>query len=85
MATKMSADATTGALDPRRLVKIRLHRDKHSGKGVSVNVNNHSYFIPRGEVVEVPYFIKEVLDNSAAQDENTARLIESLGEAAQEL
>lgn len=80
----MSAKANA-AQDPRRMVRIRLHKDKHSGKGVYVNVNNYSYFIPRGEVVEVPYFIQKVLDNSAAQDENTARLIESLGEAAQEL
>lgn len=68
--------------DPWRMVKIKLHRDKRSGKGLYVNVNNHNYFIPRGEAVEVPAFIAAVIENSAKQDEETARLIDSLTESA---
>jgi len=65
--------------DPRRMVKIRLQMDKKKGKGLYVNVNDHRYFIPRGETVEVPYYIKAVLNNSAKQDEETAKLIDELG------
>lgn len=68
--------------DPWRMVKIKLHRDKRSGKGLYVNVNNHNYFIPRGETVEVPAFVAAVIENSAAQDEETARLIDSLTEGS---
>jgi hypothetical protein len=70
------------AADPQRMVKIKLHKDKRSGRGLFVNVNNHSYFIPRGEVVEVPYYIAAAIENTIAQDENTARMIESLTENA---
>lgn len=68
--------------DPHRKVKIKLHKDKRNGKGLYVNVNNHNYFIPRGQTVEVPYYIAAVIENSANQDENTARLIESLSEGS---
>lgn len=68
--------------DPNRIVKIKLHKDKNSGKGLFVSVNNHRFFIPRGVVVEVPYYIAAVVENMAAQDENTARMIEALTEDA---
>ena len=68
--------------DPHQLVPVKLHLQKHRGNGVYVNVNNRNYFIPRGEVVEVPYYVAAVLENSAKQDEETARMIEGLGENA---
>jgi len=70
------------ASDPKRMVNIKLHREKNKGKGIYVNVNNHNYFIPRGEVVSVPYYIAAVLENSALQDEQTARMIETLSAGA---
>ena len=63
--------------DPHRKVKIKIPREKNK-PGVYVNVNTHSFYIPRGEVVEVPAYIAEVLENSAKQDESTALLIERL-------
>ncbi len=66
------------------MVKIKLHRDKNSGKGLFVNVNNRRYFIPRGEVVEVPLCIAEVIENSAAQDEHTAAMIERMTQGEEE-
>ena len=78
----MSVKSQATTVDPYSLVKIKLHKDKRNGKGLYVNVNNHNYFIPRGEVVEVPYFIAAVINSSAEQDENTARLIESLTESS---
>lgn len=74
--------AATPANDPWEKVMVKLQRDRKSGKGVYVNVNNHNYFVPRGELVEVPRFVAETLEHSANQDENTARMIERLGERA---
>jgi hypothetical protein len=64
--------------DPKRMVKIRLSLNKKE-KGIFVSVNNHRYFIPRGEVVEVPAYIAEIIENSQKQDEETIRYIEGLG------
>lgn len=64
-----------------RLVKVKLPRYRNK-KGEYANVNNRNYFIPRGEVVEVPYFIAAILENSMNQDEETARLIDSLSQGA---
>ncbi len=73
----------TASNDPRRLVKIKLHRDKNCNSDVFVSVNNYRYQIKRGEVVEVPQFIADVLNNSAEQDEHTAELIDQLSANAE--
>ena len=73
----------TASNDPRRLVKIKLHRDKNCNSDVFVSVNNYRYQIKRGEVVEVPQFIADVLNNSAEQDEHTAELIDQLSATAE--
>ena len=48
-----------------------------------VRVNGRNYQIRRGEEVEVPLEVAEVLEHSAAQDEITARRIEAAAGAAQ--
>jgi hypothetical protein len=64
-------------------VKIRLFKDNARYKGdVFVSVNGRNYQIRRGEEVEVPAEVAEVLEHSAAQDEITARRIERAGEQA---
>lgn len=80
MATKATVKTNTPETNTPevRMVKIKLARSRKDGKGQYVNVNNHSMWIPRGEVVEVPYYIAEVLENSAEQDERTAAMIDSL-------
>ena len=65
--------------DPMEPVKIKLARKK-GVKYQYVSVNNHSYQIQLGVEVDVPRYIKEVLDNSVQQDEHTAELIEQLTE-----
>ena len=75
--TQNPETSETQAKDPYRKVKIKIPREKNK-PGVYVNVNTHSFYIPRGEVVEVPAYIAEVLENSAKQDESTALLIERL-------
>lgn len=76
---EQSQEQTQPRDDPNRLVKVKLRFDKNNkSKGMYVNVNNHNFFIPTGKVVEVPYYIAAVIENSANQDENTAALVESL-------
>ncbi len=64
-------------VDLNALVRIKLTKARgQKGKGKFVRVNDHRYFIPYGEGVEVPQFIAMVIENSMAQDEQTERLIE---------
>lgn len=59
-----------------KMIKIKLFKDNGEYKDdVFVSVNGMRYQIQRGVEVEVPDFVKEVLDNSAAQDSRTAELI----------
>jgi hypothetical protein len=44
-------------------VKIKLPRIKGAEDQVFVSVNNYTCIIKRGEEVEVPVFVKEVLDH----------------------
>ena len=44
-------------------VKIKLHKIKGEAEDVFVSVNNYTCVIKRGEEVEVPVFVKEVLDH----------------------
>lgn len=63
--------------EQEKMVSVRLFKDNDKYKGdVFVAVNGRPFQIKRGERVEVPECIAEVLDNSADQDEKTARLIE---------
>ncbi|MDR1116719.1 MAG: hypothetical protein LBL09_00525 [Oscillospiraceae bacterium] len=69
------------------LVEIRLFKDGTRYKDdVFVAVNGKSFQIQRGVAVKVPRYIKNVLDQSMAQDEYTAALMqkhagEFMGEA----
>ena len=64
------------ATEPK-MVKIKLFKDNGEYKDdVFVQVNSRRYQIKRGVEVEVPEFVKEVLDNSDKQDRLTAELIE---------
>lgn len=89
MASKKMSSIEQAALepevkpnDPWEKVRIKLPRDKNDGKGLYVNVNDYNYWIPRGEIVEVPRFIAAVISNSIDQDEATAYKIDKLSEKA---
>lgn len=59
------------------LVPIRLFKDGDKYKDdVFVAVNGRSFQIKRGETVQVPAYVAEVLEQSMAQDNATANLIE---------
>ena len=45
---------------------------------VTVTVNGVNYQIQRGVEVEIPKSVAEVIEHSAAQDQKTAELIDSL-------
>lgn len=69
--------------DPgKEMVKIRIRKDKRVGSDLFVSVNDHNYLIKRGETVEVPRYIAEVIENSVLQDERTEELIETYGAGA---
>ena len=59
------------------LVAVRLFKDNDKYKDdVFVAVNGRSFQIKRGETVQVPAYVAEVLEQSMAQDNATANLIE---------
>lgn len=53
---------------PVKMVKVKLYKDKNVNKDVFVSINGKTYQIQRGEEVEVPDFVKEVLDNMEKMD-----------------
>ncbi|HBU12181.1 MAG TPA: hypothetical protein DEB31_05475 [Clostridiales bacterium] len=67
------------------MVKVKLFKDNNKYKDdVFVSVNGKRWQIRRGVEVEVPDFVKEVLDHSAEQDMNTANMIAMLEADAKE-
>ena len=54
-------------------VKIKLPKIKGESDDVFVSVNNYSCIIKRGEEVEVPVFVKEVLDHQEKMLESIER------------
>lgn len=60
-----------------KMVPIRLFKDNEKYKDdVFVAVNGRSFQIKRGETVMVPDYVAAVLEQSMAQDNATANLIE---------
>ena len=53
-------------------VKIKLPKIRGESEDVFVSVNNYSCIIKRGEEVEVPLFVKEVLDHQERMLEQIA-------------
>jgi len=73
-AAKETAPA---APKPNDLVPIRLFKDNDKyNDDVFVAVNGRILQIKRGETVQVPAYVAEVLEQSMAQDNATANLIE---------
>lgn len=74
-----AAAAQAAPPDPDPEEKVPVHLFKDNGKykdDVFVAVNGRSFQIKRGETVMVPRFVAEILDQSMAQDQATANLIE---------
>lgn len=67
------------------LVPVNLFKDGDKYKDdVFVSDNGRQYKIQRGKTVMVPPSVKEILDQSEAQDRATAMLIEELEEEYRE-
>ncbi len=63
--TATEATETTEVKKPRTvMVKLPLLREHNAEQDVYVSVNFKSYIIRRGEFVEIPEEVKEVLENS---------------------
>lgn len=76
-AAAAAAQAATPAPDPEEKVPVHLFKDNGKYKDdVFVAVNGRSFQIKRGETVMVPRFVAEILEQSMAQDQATANLIE---------
>ena len=54
-------------------VRIRLPKIKGESEDVFVSVNNYTCVIKRGQEVEVPVFVKEVLDHQEQMLEQLER------------
>ena len=59
---KKNTEATVKTAEVKK-VKIKLPKIKGETADVFVSVNNYTCVIKRGEEVEVPVFVKEVLDH----------------------
>ena len=55
--------AETKATAKPKTVKIKLPLTRHEKEDKYVAVNGRTYQIKRGETVEVPEYVKEVLEN----------------------
>lgn len=82
MSSKQAPEAAEAmaAVNPaEELVTIRLFKDDDRySDDVFVAVNGRRFQIRRGEEVQVPRYVKEVLDHSQKQDLHTARMMEKL-------
>lgn len=61
-----------------RMVKIKLPKLRGQNEDVFVSVNNYNCVIKRGVEVEVPEFVKEVLDHQEEMLETIAAFEEKV-------
>lgn len=52
------------AKEPKRKIKIYLPKDSKDTSPVPVIINGYSYFINKGETVEVPESVAKILENA---------------------
>ena len=78
-ATKSRAVNVKVTMPEEERVKIKLFKDTKDYKDdLTVVVNGKAYQIQRGVEIEIPKSVAEVIEHSAAQDQKTAELIDSL-------
>ena len=74
-----ATEAVPAGPDPNELVTVRLFRDTERYRDdVFVAVNGKRFQIKRGVEVQVPRYVKEVLDHSMNQDLYAAQMLEEL-------
>lgn len=61
------------AVNENELVTIKLPLTREKQDDVFVGINGQTFKIKRGVAVEVPLYVKEVLDNSEAMEEEALR------------
>lgn len=71
MATKKvdETNEKVTAIDPYEMVTVKLPLTREKQDDVFVSLNGMTLLIQRGVEVEIPYWAKEILDNSETMDE----------------
>lgn len=69
---------TTSEAYLKELVPVKLIKDKQHKDDLFVRVNGHPYYIKRGELVLVPRFVAQVIDNKDRQEAEALERSESL-------
>ena len=62
----------------KELVPVKLIKDKQHKDDLFVSVNGHSFHIKRGVIVNVPRYVKEVIDNKERQEAEALERSEAL-------
>lgn len=85
MATKNSNTTAAGVQDSEKKlhekVKIKIRKDRNSKlPDLFVGVNGKTWLIKRGEEVEVPRYVAEVIKNAEEQEERAVDFCDVLTE-----
>ena len=76
-AAPLSPEAAEADRRSKELVTIKLFYDgKKYKEPLTFAVNGQVYTYERGKYIEVPRFIKEILDNMERQDQNAAEIVQ---------
>lgn len=74
MATK---NEEARVIDPHQKVTVKIPKKKGDPDAVYVNVNTHTFMIPRGKPCEVPLYIARILEQSELQNDSVLEMIET--------
>lgn len=80
------ADTTKKATDNAKRVQVRLPRlpGQHAKQQEFFSVNGKNYLIKRGETVEVPECVAEVIRNAERAEECAMQYVEKLVQAEED-
>ena len=67
--TEQKAEPNKKTADKAKMIPIKIEKNKQDRDDVFVCVNGKNFQIKRGEVVEVPEYVVEVLENMKRMDE----------------
>ena len=73
-------NTTTNAKSKKILVKLPLNRGQNANQDEFFSVNGKNYIIKRGEEIEIPEAVAEVIRNSEKAEEYAMRYVNDLTE-----
>ena len=84
MEAQTTEPVKAAGAEETEMVTVKLFKDNINYKDdVFVAVNGERWQIKRGVEVEVPWYVKEVLDHSEREDQRTAQKIEEAQQRAE--